>query len=149
MKVRVIDRFRYEGEVYEEGAVVDLPDSVVESVIEKGYGRAVEGETPTIEGDSKEKTGPEWKRKVWISEDRNLTISVWPRGGKFDSPSITLEESRRDESGEWDTNRIYLPTGSSLLALSEHMRSSWEEIQKMKSEQKEEPMQEKSESSED
>lgn len=136
LKVRVTEKFRYDGEEYKEGMVVDLPSQVAESVIDKGYGSSIDEDIPTVEGISEEGTAPEWKRRVWISEDRNLTISIWPRGGKFDSPSITLEESRRDESGEWETNRIYLPTGSSVLALSEHIKSAWEEIQRMKTEEK-------------
>lgn len=137
------ETFRYEGKEHEEGSVVDLPDSVARSVIEKGYGTKVEEKAPEIVptekapaeeiGEVEEKRGPEWKRKLWISEDRNLTISVWPPGGKFDSPSVTLEESRRDDSGNWETSRTYLPTGSALVALAEHIKSAWERVQKIKS----------------
>lgn len=147
MKVNVIETFLYEGKEYEKGSVVDLPESVARSVIGKGYGKRIEEEPPKIErpeeiagekaGEAEEKRGPEWKRKLWISEDRNLAISVWPPGGRFDSPSVTLEESRKDDSGNWETNRIYLPTGSTLVALSEHIRSAWNKVQKIKSEEKE------------
>lgn len=140
MKIKVTGNFLYEGEEYEKGEIVDLPESIARSVIDKGYGEkaeeAIEEKTPPEEikkaGEGKK---PEWKRKVWISEDRNLSISIWPRGGKFDSPSLTLEENRRDDSGNWDSNRIYLPTGSTLVALSEHLKSAWNELQKMKSEE--------------
>lgn len=147
IKIKVTETFRYEGEEYEKGNVVDIPEAVAESVIEKGYGTKLGEESPEIsvpkEESSKkttgapEKRGPRWKRKIWISEDRNLTISIWPSGGKFDSPSVTLEESRRDDSGSWESNRIYLPTGNSLIALSEHMKSAWNEVQKIKSDEKE------------
>lgn len=145
MKIKVTESFRYEGEEYEEGSTVDLPETVAKSVLEKGYGTKLE-ESPEIgpvEEPSKEeiekpreKKGPEWKRKLWISEDRNLSISIWPPGGRFDSPSITLEENRRDDSGNWETNKIYLPTGSSLLALSENIKSAWNEVQRIKTEEK-------------
>lgn len=140
MKVKVLESFRYEGKKYEEGSIVDLPESVGRRVIEKGYGAETEKEPPTLdlEEEGQGRKGPRWKRKIWISEDRNLGISVWPPGGKFDSPSVTLEESRRDDSGDWQTNRLYLPTGSSLLALSEHMKSAWNEVQKIKTKEKEE-----------
>lgn len=146
MKIKVVENFRYEGEEYEKNDTVELPDSVAKSVIEKGYGKELEEspeigpvEEPSEEkiGETEEKKGPRWKRKVWISEDRNLSISVWPPGGKFDSPSITLEENRRDDSGNWQTNRTYLPTGSSLLAISEYLRFAWRETQKIKTEKRE------------
>lgn len=136
MKIKVTETFRYEGEEYEEGNIIDLPESVANSVIEKGYGTEIE-EAPTIEAvEAEKKRGPEWKKKVWISEDRNLGITVWPPGGKFDSPSVTLEENQRDDSGNWKTNRIYLPTGSNLLALSEHVKSAWEKIREIRSEER-------------
>ncbi len=145
MKIKVTETFRYEGEEYEKGNTVNLPDSVAQSVIKKGYGEKAEGETKIgeiekVEEETHKKTqkkkGPRWKRKIWISEDRNLTVTIWPSGEKFDSPSVTLEESRRDESGEWETNRLYLPTGSTLLALSENLKSAWQEIQKIRSGEK-------------
>ncbi|KXB06115.1 hypothetical protein AKJ53_01270 [candidate division MSBL1 archaeon SCGC-AAA382F02] len=138
MKIKVTENFSYDGEKYEEGDTVDLPEPVADSVIEKGFGEKVKEETPVpeIKGEEK-KRGPRWKKKVWVSEDRNFGITVWPPGGKFDSPSVTLEENQRDDSGNWETNRTYLPTGSNLLALSEHLKSAWEEIQKVKSEEKE------------
>lgn len=146
IKIKVTETFRYEGEEYEKGNVVEIPEAVAESVIEKGYGTKIEEESPEISAPEKElsekttpakgKRRPRWKRKIWISEDRNLTISIWPSGGKFDSPSVTLEESRRDDSGNWKSNRIYLPTGNSLVALSEHMKSAWNEVQKIKSNEK-------------
>lgn len=110
MKIEVTEKFRYEGEEYEDGDVIDLPESIARSVIERGYGKKIEKETPKIDfGEIEEKKGPEWKKKVWISEDRNLTVSVWPPGGKFNTPSVTLEENQRDESGNWRTKRFYLP----------------------------------------
>lgn len=134
MKIEVTEKFRYEGEEYEDGDVIDLPESIARSVIERGYGKKIEKETPKIDfGEIEEKKGPEWKKKVWISEDRNLTVSVWPPGGKFNTPSVTLEENQRDESGNWRTKRFYLPTGSSLLALSEHLKFAWEKVQTLKS----------------
>ncbi len=141
MKIRVIKNFQYEGEDYEEGQEVDLPDSVARSVLEKGFGTKVE-EIESIEsvkepGEREEKKPPEWKRKIWISEDRNLSISVWPPGGKFNSPSVTLEENRKDDSGNWKTDRMYLPTGSALLALAAHLESAWEEIQEIRTREKE------------
>ena len=141
MKIVVNKKFQFEGEEYEEGETVDLPNSVARSVIEKGFGEKAEEEIPEIEtiGETEkkeEKRGPKWKRKIWISEDRNLSISVWPPGGKFNSPSVTLEENRRDDSGNWGSDRVYLPTGSSLLALAAHLQSAWEEVQKARSEKK-------------
>ncbi|KXB06621.1 hypothetical protein AKJ52_01910 [candidate division MSBL1 archaeon SCGC-AAA382C18] len=140
MKIRVTKTFQYEGKEYEEGQKVDLPDSVGRSVLEKGFGKKIEEETPTIESieepEEERKKPPEWKRKIWISEDRNLSVSIWPPGGKFNSPSVTLEENRRDDSGNWESDRIYLPTGSALLALSAHLQSAWEEIQEIKTGEK-------------
>lgn len=147
MKIKVTETFRYEGEEYEKGNKVNLPDAVAQSIIQKGYGEEIEDENeiPDIEK-VEEKTptkteqknkGPKWKRKIWISEDRNLTVTLWPSGEKFDSPSVTLEESRRDDSGDWETNRLYLPTGSSLLALSENLKVAWQKIQDIKSGEKE------------
>lgn len=137
MRIEVIESFQYKGKKHGKGEVLDLPESVAESVVEKGYGKRVEEETPKIEAvEDKKKRGPKWKRKIWISEDRNFSISVWPAGDKFDSPNITLEENRKDDSGNWKSNRLYLPTGSSLLALSENMKSAWNEVQKIKSEKK-------------
>jgi len=140
----VKENFRYDGREYKSGETVDLPEAVAKSILEKGYGtkerekaleikprRALPAENPP----NLEKKSPEWKRKLWISEDRNLTVSVWPRGGKFDSPSVTLEESRRDDSGNWETNRTYLPTGSTLVAPSENLKSAWSKLQEMKSEE--------------
>lgn len=136
MRIKVTETFQYEGRKCESGNIVELPESVAKSVLKKGYGEKIE-DTPTIEAEEVEgKKGPEWKRKIWVSEDRNLGITVWPSGEKFDSPSITLEENRRDESGNWKTNRLYLPTGSSLLALSEHIKSAWNRVQKIKSKEK-------------
>lgn len=143
IKIKVLKNFRYEGKEYGEGDVIELPDSVAKSVMNKGYGEKAGEEAPEVsqEDASEEeieefesKKGPEWKRKIWISEDRNIAISIWPKGGKFDSPSVTMEESRRDDSGNWQSNRIYLPTGNSLIALSEHIKSAWNEMQKIKSE---------------
>lgn len=137
MKIKVSETFQYKGRKYESGDIIELPDSVAKSVMEKGYGEKIEEGTPTIEGKTTQgKEGPEWKRKIWISEDRNLGITVWPPGEKYDSPSITLEENRRDDSGNWKSNRLYLPTGSSLLALSEHLKSAWDKVQEIKSEEK-------------
>lgn len=140
MRIQVTETFRYEGKEYEKGDTVDLPQSVAESVLKKGYGKKLGEEPPTLEVEKEKEEnipknqGPEWKRKIWISEDRNLSVSVWPPGEKFDSPSITLEESRRDDSGNWSTNRLYLPTGSTLLALSENLKSAWNKIQKIRAE---------------
>ncbi len=140
MRIEVTKKFQFEGEEYEEGETVDLPNPVARSVIEKGFGERKE-DVPKIESveeseEMEEKRGPKWKRKIWISEDRNISISVWPPGGKFNSPSVTLEENRRDESGDWNTDRVYLPTGSSLLALSVHLESAWDEVQKIRAEKK-------------
>lgn len=145
MKIKVKENFRYDGKEYESGETVDLPEAVAKSILEKGYGTKEREKAPEIKleesapseepAESGEKRSPEWKRKLWISEDRNLTVSVWPRGGKFDSPSVTLEESRRNDSGNWETNRTYLPTGSTLVALSENLKSAWSKLQEMKSEE--------------
>lgn len=138
MKVKVVEKFRYDGKEYEVGNTVDLPESVARSVMEKGYGEKAEEETPVIEiGEVEEKKGPEWKRKVWISEDRNISITVWPPGGKFNSPSVTLEENQRDDSGNWESKRLYLPTGSNLLALSEHMKAAWDKVHRIREKEKE------------
>lgn len=55
MKVKITEEFRYEGEEYEQGREVDLPEQVARSVIEKGYGKrvrgAVEGTGETPEGE--------------------------------------------------------------------------------------------------
>ncbi len=137
MEIKVTETFQYEGEEYEKGKVVSLPEKVAERVVEKGYGEPIEKETPTLDvGEEKRKRGPRWKRKIWISEDRNLSVSIWPPGGRFDSPSLTLEENRKDDSGDWESNRLYLPTGSSLLALSEHLKTAWNEVQKIRAEEK-------------
>jgi len=140
MKIKVTETFELNEDEYKKGETIDLPDKVAKKVIEKGFGKKVE-EEPKIEkiGEKEEKSkteGPTWKRKIWISEDRNLSITVWPSGEKFDSPSINLEESRRDDSGNWETNKLYLPTGSSLLALSENLKSAWNQVQEMKAENK-------------
>ncbi len=142
MKIKVTETFELNEEEYEKGETIDLPDKVAKKVIAKGVGKKVKNEEPKIEKieetekEGSKSGGPEWKRKIWISEDRNLSITVWPSGDKFDSPSINLEESRRDDSGNWETNKLYLPTGSSLLALSENLKSAWNQVQKMKSENK-------------
>lgn len=141
MKIKVTETFELNEEEYEKGETIDFPDKVAKKVIAKGVGKKMKDEEePKIEkiGEKEESKsgGPEWKRKIWISEDRNLSITVWPSGDKFDSPSINLEESRRDDSGNWETNKLYLPTGSSLLALSENLKSAWNQIQKMKAENK-------------
>ncbi len=142
MKIKVTETFQYEGQEYEKGNKVDLPETVAQRIIQKGYGEKIEEENKIPEIEKVEETpskstpnnkGPKWKRKIWISEDRNLTVSIWPESERFDSPSVTLEESRRDDSGEWQTNRLYLPTGSNLLALSENLKSAWQKIQKIRS----------------
>jgi hypothetical protein len=53
-KLKVKETFRYEGEEYEEGNVIDLPESVANSVEEKGYGDIMDGESPEIEVEEEE-----------------------------------------------------------------------------------------------
>ncbi len=144
MKIFVKESFKRGDKQYEKGQTVDLPEKVAKKVIEKGYGEKAEQDEEDEKIEKIENSepsrpkgeGPAWKRKLWISEDRNLTITIWPAGEKFDSPSVTLEESRREDSGDWTSNRTYLPTGSSLLALSENLKSAWEKIQEIRAEEK-------------
>lgn len=46
MKVKVVESFRYEGQEYTPGSVVDLPENTARSVIDKGYGKKLEDEIP-------------------------------------------------------------------------------------------------------
>ena len=51
-------------------------------------------------------------KKIPVSQQRNLRVVVWP-GQENRNPSITLEEGRKDDSGNWQNNRIYLPMAKS------------------------------------
>jgi hypothetical protein len=64
---------------------------------------------------------------------------VWPPGGQYNTRSVTLQESRRDESGKWTNTKIlvngrefeslFLPTGAQLLALSKYLEQVWEYLE--------------------
>jgi len=87
----------------------------------------------------KTSTGPELKRELNVSESRRLSVCVWPPGGKYNTRMVTLQESRRDESGKWGNTKILvngrefesliLPSGAQLLVLSEYLRQAWEHLE--------------------
>lgn len=149
LKIKVKKKFRYEGTEYKPGDEPDLPDSVARDVINKGYAEKAQGaveqigespnEAPEIKPGENRKQEPKWERKIWISENRNIQIAVWPpkESSKFNSPSISIQESKRQDDGSWNSTTIYVPTGSSALALQRFLGVAWDEAQEIKRKLKE------------
>lgn len=94
----------------DEGAKNLVKNSEVWALIrESGEAKEVEklGEAHEGSEEGDETKGPLWRRRIPISEQRNLQVVVW--SGKEDrSPSLCLEEGKKDDDGNWQNNRIYL-----------------------------------------
>jgi hypothetical protein len=91
--------------------------------------------SPTDEKSGSSK-GPVWQKKIWISDKRNIQLTVWPEkeSSKYEGPSVTLEEGRKQDDGSWESNRIYMPTGAQLLVFSRYFEEAWEEAKKVRAE---------------
>ena len=78
---------------------------------------------------------PELSRFIGISDSRNLRIKVFPpEWGKqeYDSPTVIFEESRKDENGDWDSESVYMPTGSNLLAAAKAFEDAYAIVQELR-----------------
>lgn len=138
-KIRVTKAFKSAGKRHEPGDEVEMTDGAAENVIEMGHGEEIEevGEIEDIEPadeneDSKNIT-PEETFFVGVSDSRNFRVKVFgPEFGKYDSPSVLLQESRKDDDGNWSDETFYLPTGASLLVLEKALGKSWERVQELR-----------------
>jgi len=103
-----------------EGDIVDVDQVTADIYTREGMAttdfeeeKSVGKGTPT-----EEKTGssggnkPLMSKKIPVSQQRNLKVVVWDGQGKR-GPSIALEEGRKNDDGNWENNRIYLPTAKS------------------------------------
>lgn len=109
-----------------KGDIIDVDQTTAdiytrEGMAEKVSEESLKQETPDITDEvrkgtektgSSEGQGPLMSKKIPVSQQRNLRVVVWP-GQENRNPSITLEEGRKDDSGNWQNNRIYLPMAKS------------------------------------
>ena len=119
--------------VNENGAAVRINGDEVED-LGKDI-KTVEEENTTSNDGPNYDIDPELNRFIGISDSRNLRIKVFPpEWGKqeYDSPTVVFEESRKDNDGNWDSESIYMPTGSNLLAAAKAFEDAYAIVQELR-----------------
>lgn len=139
-KVLITKKFKdSDGNIHNAGEVAELEDSIAQQAVDKGFGQWPESDEdediPSLGeggGGSRQdsgSSGPFWSSKIGISEKRNIDIAVWQGD---DYPSITIRENRKDDDGNWDSTKFYLPTGASLLVMSEALKEAFKKVQTLR-----------------
>ena len=109
--------------VVEVGEELEVTDQQAKEIITRGYAEEVRPAPPQQQAQGK---GPLWSYRIQVSQERNLTLEVWPprEGSQFQTPSISLVDGRKNEKGDWENTRVYLAWGV-LLELAEALREAW------------------------
>jgi len=130
------------------GLIQELPDDVANQIIQNGMaaeffdhaGRGGESqpkpegnqtvpETPKAEAGPEAPARPIIQYRIGISKTRNLNFAVWPPREGYDAPSVVMDEGRKNDKGEWEHNKTYLPI-SKLLEISKILEEIWLKIRR-------------------
>lgn len=93
-EVEVIKAFEYGGKKHEEGEKVELPESVVKDVIEKGYGKEAEKEVPSFE----EPEEPETIEETPTSSE-SVNVDEYVKSGGWVTPDDVSEGDKLKITG--------------------------------------------------